>query len=311
MIRADETYGGTWPFEPHFTDRAGFRMHYVDEGAGDPVVLLHGEPTWGYLYRRLIGPLAERHRVVVPDHMGFGKSETPQHRSYLLGEHAGNLEALLVDELDLRELTLVLHDWGGPIGAGFALRHPDRVARIILLNSLLPLGLDHEWPLLAANVEESAWFRWARSAHADGTLVEILGNARHTVAHLMLELQGIVNTGVVDPLWIRAYGEPFAGPGESRGAIDFPRQLIAPQEFDPIQVPHPDAGVVEEIRRKAAMLAFGMQDRALIAGHMLPIFAGTFPGAPIVPLPGAGHFCQEDEPELLTALISQFIALTP
>ncbi len=195
-------------------------------------MLLHGEPTWGYLYRRFIGPLAERHRVVVPDHMGFGKSETPQDRSYLLGEHVGNLESLLVDELDLREVTLVLHDWGGPIGAGFALRHPGRVARIILLNSLLPLGLDHEWPLLAANLEESSWFRWARSAHASGTLAEMLGNARHTVAHLMLELQGIVNASVVDPLWIRAYGEPFAGAGESRGAIDFPRQIVAPDEFD-------------------------------------------------------------------------------
>ncbi len=311
MIPAGETFDGRWPFEPRFTDRTGFRMHYVDEGTGDPVVLLHGEPTWGYLYRRMIGPLAERHRVLVPDHMGFGKSETPQDRSYLLAEHVANLESLLVDELDLRELTLVLHDWGGPIGAGFALRHPDRIARMVLLNSVMPLGLDHEWPLMAANFEESAWFRWARSAHADGTLVSILGNARHTVAHLMLELQGIVNTSVVDPLWIRAYGEPFAGPGESRGAIDFPRQLIAPQEFDPIQVPHPDPGAVEEIRRKAAMLAFGMQDRALLAEHMLPLFSGTFPGAPIVPLPGAGHFCQEDEPQLLTALISQFIALTP
>jgi len=311
LIAAGETFEGTWPFAPRFSDRGGFRMHYVDEGSGDPVVLLHGEPTWGYLYRRFIGPLAERHRVVVPDHMGFGKSETPADRSYLLGEHVGNLESLLVEELDLRGVTLVLHDWGGPIGAGFALRHPDRVARIILLNSLLPLGLDHEWPLLAANLEESSWFRWARSAHAAGTLGEILGNARYTVTHLMLELQGIVNTSVVDPLWIRAYGEPFAGPGESRGVIDFPRQMVAPHEFEPIQLPHPRADAVDEIRRKPAMLAFGMHDRALLAGHMIPIFSGTFPDAPVVPLAGAAHFCQEDEPELLTALISQFIALTP
>jgi haloalkane dehalogenase len=310
VIAADETFEGTWPFAPRFSDRAGFRMHYVDEGSGDPLVLMHGEPTWGYLYRRFIGPLAEAHRVVVPDHMGFGKSETPQDRSYLLAEHVGNLESLLVDELDLSRITLVLHDWGGPIGAGFALRQPERVARIILLNSLLPLGLDHEWPLLAANLEESSWFRWARSAHAEDRLVEILGNARHTVAHLMLELQGIVNTSVVDPLWIRAYGEPFAGPGESRGVIDFPRQLVAPNEFDAVHFTEPDAGAVAEIRRKPAMLAYGIQDRALLARHMIPLFCGTFAHAPVVRLPGAAHFCQEDEPELLTALISQFVALT-
>jgi haloalkane dehalogenase len=311
VIAAEETFAGTWPFAPRFSDGAGFRMHYVDEGSGDPLVLLHGEPTWGYLFRRLIGPLAECNRVVVPDHMGFGKSETPPERSYLLAEHVGNLESLLVDELDLREITLVLHDWGGPIGAGFALRHPGRIARIILLNSLLPLALDHEWPLLAANLQESAWFRWARSAHADGTLGEILGNARHTVVHLMLELQGIVNASVVDPLWIRAYGEPFAGPGESRGAIDFPRQIVAPSEFEAVRLPEPAPGAVDEIREKPAMLAFGMHDRALLASHIIPIFSGAFPDAPIVRLPGAAHFCQEDEPELLTALISQFVALTP
>jgi cis-3-alkyl-4-acyloxetan-2-one decarboxylase len=311
VIAADETFDGTWPFSPRFSDCAGFRMHYVDEGSGDPILMLHGEPTWGYLYRRLIGALAERHRVVVPDHMGFGKSETPRDRSYLLGEHVRNLESLLVDELDLHEITMVLHDWGGPIGAGFALRHPARVARVILLNSLLPLGLDHELPLLAANLEESSWFRWARSAHAAGTLEEILGNARFTVAHLMLELQGVCNTSVVNPLWTRAYGEPFAGPEESRGVIDFPRQLIAPHEFDPIPVPEPAPDAVTAIRGKPAMLAFGMHDRALLARHMIPIFAGAFPDAPIARLGSAAHFCQEDEPELLICLISQFIALTP
>ena len=82
MIPADANFDGTFPFAPHFSDAPGFRMHYVDEGAGEPVVLLHGEPTWGYLYRNFIPPLAESNRVIVPDHMGFGKSETPQDREY-------------------------------------------------------------------------------------------------------------------------------------------------------------------------------------------------------------------------------------
>jgi pimeloyl-ACP methyl ester carboxylesterase len=84
MIDANETFNGTWPFAPHFTDAPGFKMHYVDEGGGEAIVCLHGEPTWGYLYRNFIPPLAKKYRVVVPDHMGFGKSETPQDKVYTL-----------------------------------------------------------------------------------------------------------------------------------------------------------------------------------------------------------------------------------
>ena len=137
MIPANETFDGTFPFRPHFTDAPGFRMHYVDEGEGDPIVCLHGEPTWGYLYRKFIPPLSRHHRVIVRDHMGFGKSETPPNREYTLATHVANLEALLL-ELDARDVTFVLQDWGGPIGGGFALRHPDRVRRLCLLNTVVP-----------------------------------------------------------------------------------------------------------------------------------------------------------------------------
>ena len=82
MIPAHETFENTWPFAPHFCQAAGFRQHYADEGAGRPIVLLHGQPTWGYIYRKFIPPLAATHRVIVPDHMGFGKSETPPDREY-------------------------------------------------------------------------------------------------------------------------------------------------------------------------------------------------------------------------------------
>ncbi|MGH7792370.1 MAG: alpha/beta fold hydrolase, partial [Thermodesulfobacteriota bacterium] len=84
MIPAGETFNGTFPFKPHFCEAAGFRMHYVDEGKGEPIICLHGEPTWGYLYRKFIPPLSKANRVIVPDHMGFGKSETPQDKEYRL-----------------------------------------------------------------------------------------------------------------------------------------------------------------------------------------------------------------------------------
>jgi pimeloyl-ACP methyl ester carboxylesterase len=89
MIPADDTFNGTFPFRPRFTQAPGFQMHYVDEGEGEPIVCLHGEPTWAYLYWHLIPPLSKRHRVIVPDHMGFGRSETPVDREYTLGTPGG------------------------------------------------------------------------------------------------------------------------------------------------------------------------------------------------------------------------------
>ncbi|MXV79475.1 MAG: alpha/beta fold hydrolase, partial [Chloroflexi bacterium] len=122
MIPAEETFDGTFPFEPQFSEAPGFRMHYVDEGEGEPLVLLHGEPTWGYLYRNFIPALSETHRVIVPDHMGFGKSETPQDRVYTMKTHVENLTAL-IDELDLQDITFVVQDWGGMISSAYTVRH--------------------------------------------------------------------------------------------------------------------------------------------------------------------------------------------
>src|SRR5712692_7695058 len=131
----DETFGGTFPWTPHYHAVNGVRLHFVDEGAGEPIVMLHGDPTWGYLYRTFIPALALRRRCIVPDHMGMGKSETPpQPYPYRLRHHIANLEALLL-ALDVREATLVLHDWGGPVGLGFAVRHPDRIKRLVLMNT--------------------------------------------------------------------------------------------------------------------------------------------------------------------------------
>jgi cis-3-alkyl-4-acyloxetan-2-one decarboxylase len=143
MIDENETFDGTFPFKPHYFAGAGFRMHYVDEGKGPTILCLHGEPTWGYLYREVIPILAENHRVIVPDYMGFGKSESPQHIEYTAKRHVDNLE-LLVKELDLRKFTFVVHDWGGSIGGGLALRQHPRISRIAVLNTLLSLGLPAE-----------------------------------------------------------------------------------------------------------------------------------------------------------------------
>ena len=106
----------------------------VDEGEGEIIICLHGEPTWGYLYRNMIEPLSKDYRVIVPDHMGFGKSETPTNRDYTLKTHTENLSAL-IDHLGLNSITLAMQDWGGPIGTAFAIRNPERVSRLVYMNT--------------------------------------------------------------------------------------------------------------------------------------------------------------------------------
>lgn len=137
-IPADETFDGTWPYKPKFYHGNGFAQHYIDEGKGDPIVLLHGEPMWGYLYRSFIPALSKTHRVIVPDHMGFGKSETPQDKEYCLRTHVLNLIGLL-ESLKLEEkITFFIQDWGSLIGLHYALRFPHKVARI-MLGSCVPM----------------------------------------------------------------------------------------------------------------------------------------------------------------------------
>ncbi len=124
-----------YQFAPNYLEQDGLRMHYVDEGAGDPVLLFHGEPTWSFLYRKVIPVLSARGRVVAPDYFGFGRSDKPvESEWYSYDSHYASIERL-VDELDLRDLTLVVHDWGGPLGLRLAVERPERVARLVITNT--------------------------------------------------------------------------------------------------------------------------------------------------------------------------------
>jgi haloalkane dehalogenase len=125
---------GEYPFEPHYFHSAQGLMHYVDEGFGEPLVFLHGNPTWSFMYRQLIGSLSNSFRCVAPDYIGFGLSEKPANVSYSPRMHAQNIESL-IGSLGLEEITLVMHDWGGPIGMSFALAHPSKIKRLIVLNT--------------------------------------------------------------------------------------------------------------------------------------------------------------------------------
>jgi pimeloyl-ACP methyl ester carboxylesterase len=137
-----------YPFAPHWFHAGGGRLHYVDEGQGAPIVMVHGTPTWSFLYRHLIKALRGRYRCVVPDHLGFGLSDRPVGWSYRPQDQARNL-ARFVDSLRLRDLTLVVHDFGGPIGLAYALEHPENVRRLVLFNTWMwSFADDHRFRLV-------------------------------------------------------------------------------------------------------------------------------------------------------------------
>jgi haloalkane dehalogenase len=303
MIPAAESFDGTFPFAPHFFAGNGFRQHYIDEGprdTGETFVCLHGEPMWGYLYRNFVAPLGAHGRVVVPDHMGFGKSETPQDRDYSIRDHSENLERLLLD-LDLRDITLVVQDWGGPIGAAFALRNPDRIKRLVVMNTVVA----GQAPAGTKTIPELPWFQWVHSESYEPTIRNLGATALSVIKRI-----GFEHTAHVDETWVRAYSAPFPTPESCKGAFQFPMNINSPETakwmFENLGRP----GALDALKTKPAMMVTGADDRAIPCDFAVGSFRDMWPGAPVTILPGVGHFIQEDAPEIVTALISQFVQMT-
>jgi pimeloyl-ACP methyl ester carboxylesterase len=306
MIDANEDFEGTWPYAPNFFHGNGFAMHYVDErdadeqGAGDETFLcVHGEPTWGYLYRNIIPRLARHGRVVVPDQMGFGKSETPQDRAYTIEEHCDNLDRLVL-ELDLENLTLVLQDWGGPIGSAIAYRHPERVKRLCVMNAMV----GGRAPESAGTFHSSPWLQWVNGPAFEGTIKNLSATALSVMKRV-----GFENTAQVDETWVRAYAAPFPSPDDCIAAYRFPQCIADRETVDFLKsIRTPEA--VAALKQMSAMMIFGEADRALPKDFAIGCFKDLWPDGPVVTLPGVGHFLQEDAPETVSALIEQFVQMT-
>ena len=302
MIPQNETFNGSWNYEPKFCTESGFRQHYVDEGEGEVVVCLHGEPTWGYLYRNMIDPLAEEFRVVVPDHMGFGKSETPQDKDYTLKSHTENLSRL-IESLDLDNITFVMQDWGGPIGTAYTVRNPERVSRLVYMNTLAGYG---RVPDDIQKIQDSRWFKWIGEGLENGRTEAVLRNAGSTVVSIM-KLLG-VSSKVIDQTWIEAYSSPFPDYESSIGAYEFPIDAylgrIGEYVLEGLQG-------VEDLTSKPAILLEGLEDYAIPPEFAMADFMSLWPSSPVIKLPGVGHFCQEDAPEILVASILQFLKNNP
>ena len=283
----DERFAGLpgFAFEPHYVEQDGLRMHYVEEGSGALILLLHGEPTWSFLYRRMIPPLAAVGRVVAPDYFGFGRSDKPtQLGDYSYDFHYASIERL-ADELDLREATVVVQDWGGPIGLRLAVEHPDRVARLVILNTGIGAGRapSEEW------LRFRAFVRRVGSELVPGQLIRI-----SAVTELADEV-------------VEAYNAPFPTPESKAGVLAFPEQV-------PTEIDHPNAAKMLEVRaalerwEKPALVLFSDSD-PIFSTAAAERMASRIPGAgPAEFVAGAGHFLQEEKGEEIAARIARFLA---
>ena len=267
----DERFDGLpgFDFAPRYVEQDGLRMHYVDEGEGDPVLLLHGEPTWAYLYRKVIPRLTPSFRCLAPDYFGFGRSDKPTDPGwYSYDRHAESI-ARFAEELDLREVTVVMQDWGGPIGLRFAVEHPDRVARLVVLNT----GI-------GARAPNDEWLRFQAFMRRVGTDI---------VAGRLIRMTLVQPVG--DEV-IAAYDAPFPVPESRVGIVQFP-ELVATSSD------HPSAPAMLDVRERLrsydrpALVLFSDGD---------PIF-----GRAAAEAMAAGHFLQEDRGEAIGERIAAWL----
>jgi cis-3-alkyl-4-acyloxetan-2-one decarboxylase len=283
-------FGGTFPFEPRYLRAADVRLHYVDEGPREatPVLFAHGNPTWSYLWRRQIADLSEQgYRCVAFDHMGFGRSDKPPHLSvYTLRAHVDNALAL-VDALDLRDVVLVAHDWGGPIGLGALLERRERLRGLVLMNTWA-------WEL------PSFLPPFLREFRTEG-----LGEILALGGNLFVEsIPGGMARRDIDPVMMDAYRAPFPDYWSRAGMLAFQREI-------PLTERDRSARLMGSIHERLpqldvpVLLVWGLRDR-VFQPVFLEQWRELFPAARTVELDDAGHFLVEDRPEAVTDAIAGF-----
>jgi haloalkane dehalogenase len=273
-----------YDFAPHWHDAGGLRLHFVDEGTGAPVVCFHGEPSWAYLYRKMLPPLvAAGRRVVCPDLPGFGRSDKPTERGwYSYDRHVEHVSALL-GALDLRDATVVVQDWGGPIGLRWAVQNQERVARLVILNTGLFTGRVSKGFL--------AWRNFAE---------------RNPDLPVGFVIQSATTTDLSEAI-VGAYEAPFPDEQSKAGAAQFP--LLVPTD-DSEPSAETMRSVAAELSRwdKPALVAFSDSDPVFPYPRAGQYFSDLIPGAAEqVKIEGAAHFLQEDRGELIAEEIVRFL----
>lgn len=281
----------SYPFDSRFVDLDQGTMHYADEGKAKcetgPIIMLHGNPTWSFLYRHLITGLADEYRCVAPDYFGFGLSDNPPKFSYRPEDHAATIGAF-VNRLGLDDLTIVCQDWGGPIGLSYAISNPENVRALVVMNSFC-------WP-----VDDQRHFR-AFSRLAGGFAGRILCERVNAFVRIVMPL-AYADRSRLTPAIHRHYLEPLAAPADRTGTWVFPRRIVGST-----------AWLSELWERRAAireiptLLVWGTADPAFRTAE-LRTFEALFANARTIECAGVGHYVQEELGPDLVPPVREFLA---
>jgi haloalkane dehalogenase len=275
-----------YPFRSRYFEAAGGRIHYVDEGAGRPVVMVHGTSAWSFLYRDVIKALAPEHRCIALDHLGYGLSDKPGLAGYSPADHAARFRAF-VEHLGLRDITLVVHDFGGPIGLSYAIDQPDNVRSLVLFNTWM-------WSLRGDAVAELA------SRVGGGTLGRLL--VRRLNLELLVLLRAVWgDRSKLDRSLHRQYLGPHPLPRDRHAMWVLAGELLGSSAwYDELWNRR------EAIRCVPALLLWGMKDPIFRKRH-LARWQGLFTDAQTMAFPAAGHFVQEEAADRIGAVLREYL----
>lgn len=269
----------------NFFDIDGIKMHYIDQGSGDPILMLHGNPTWSYFYRALTKSLSKANRVVVPDHIGMGLSDKPQDVTYNLAFHIRNIEQL-IKRLNLKDITLVVHDWGGAIGFGYAVNHIENVKRIVILNT--SAFFDERIP--------------KRIKMCRGALGRFLVQG----LNLFAKAATLMTTEAKLPKEVRqAYLEPYDSYKNRIGIYSFIKDIPVEPQHETRQLLDSMESRLHEIKSDILIL-WGGKDFCFTE-HFFNRWKGFFPAAKSRLFKNAGHYILEDAPDDVLWEIGEFI----
>lgn len=277
-----------YPFQSRWAQIGGADVHYVDEGDGPPLLMLHGNPTWSLLYREIILGLRDRFRCIALDYPGFGLSRAPAGYGFTPAEHSAIVERF-VGELDLRETTMMAQDWGGPIGFAVAGRQPQRFAAFVIGNT---------WAWPKSDLATLAFSRLLGGPLGAGLIL------RHNIFVERI-LPGNVMPRRLSGEVMGAYRGPFPTPESRRPVHVFPREIIASRQL----LTEVEAGLAR-LRDRPVLIVWGTRD-PIFGGRDRRRFQQLFPDHRTVMLRGAGHYIQEAAPEGIVAAIREWRHAAP
>jgi haloalkane dehalogenase len=275
-----------YPFESHYLPLEMGRLQYLDEGHGTPIVMVHGNPAWSFLYRHFIKGLSPEHRCIVPDHMGFGLSDKPREWSYRPVDHAQNLQAL-IEHLGLRDITLIVQDWGGPIGLSYAVGKPENVRSLVIMNTWM-------WPV------DDDWYYRAFSGFVGGPI------GRFLIKRFSFFVNGVMKVATCDRSKLsgsvhQRYVQPLANPADRKGCWVLPREIIASTDWL-----RGLWGQREEIVDKPVLILWGMKDIAFREKE-LQSWQQFFTDSQVHRLEVVGHFVQEEYGPEAVSIVAEFL----